>query len=527
MFNVAGVVHIPGTAVDIPILIVMVCVIMENARKFTMEVNMNKKILLTISILTILSFSTLAACGVAANNTSTESSAQATTLATEAIGLTTSEPTQELAAPPGGMPPGDNQPGGGTGTSDAGSALSTATGVYTLDGGTDDLSGQSYTASNDDQSAIYVTNGGTLTLDNATITTTGNTSSNDYSSFYGLNAAVLATSGSTVNISDSSINTTGSGANGAFATGTGSSVVLQNVTIDASGGGGHGVMATQGGTVSLTDVDITTSGANSAPIATDRGGGTITSLGGTVSTSGQDSPCLYSTGVLTSTDLTCTSTSSESAVIEGANSISVQNSSLISSMEDKWGVLIYQSMSGDAEGTEGTFSMTGGILANDATTGPLFFITNSTAYITLNSVEISAGSGVLLQAAGTDRWGTSGSNGGSAYLTANGQNLAGDFLVDDISTLSLTLQNSSSLTGAINANNTGQTVILNLDATSTWTVSADSYLTCLTESAGISGSTVSNIIGNGHTVYYQASACSELGGQTYTLSGGGYLMPSN
>ena len=58
MFNVAGVVHIPDTAVDILILMVMVYVITENARKSTMEANMNKKILLTISILTILGFST-------------------------------------------------------------------------------------------------------------------------------------------------------------------------------------------------------------------------------------------------------------------------------------------------------------------------------------------------------------------------------------------------------------------------------------------------------------------------------------
>ncbi|MDR3745813.1 MAG: hypothetical protein P4K80_06750 [Acidobacteriaceae bacterium] len=52
-----------------------------------------------------------------------------------------------------------------------------------------------------------------------------------------------------------------------------------------------------------------------------------------------------------------------------------------------------------------------------------------------------------------------------------------------------------------------------------------SYLTTLSDVAGISGTTVSNIVGNGYTVYYESSNNSSLGGLTYTLSGGGYLKP--
>jgi len=39
-------------------------------------------------------------------------------------------------------------------------------------------------------------------------------------------------------------------------------------------------------------------------------------------------------------------------------------------------------------------------------------------------------------------------------------------------------------------------------------------------------SSITNIIGNGHTVYYDAAACPELGGLTYTLVGGGTLQPA-
>jgi hypothetical protein len=89
------------------------------------------------------------------------------------------------------------------------------------------------------------------------------------------------------------------------------------------------------------------------------------------------------------------------------------------------------------------------------------------------------------------------------------------------------LQNGSSLTGAIDSANTAKSVVLTLDSTSTWTVTADFYLTGLS-GAAISGSTITNVVGNGHTVYYDATASANtgLGGQTYTLSGWGTLTPA-
>lgn len=427
--------------------------------------------------------------------------------------------------PSGGPPPGGAPAGSGTGATSGSDGLATATGAYTLDGGTATESGQIYTASNEDQSGVYVLNGGVLTLSNSSVVTSGDTSSDENSSFYGLNAGILAAGSSTITVNGGSISTTGSGANGAFATGEGSSVTLNDVTINASGDGGHGVMATQGGSVTLNNVTMNTSGAHSAPIATDRGSGKITSTGGSVITSGTDSPCYYSTGILDITGNTCTATGSEIAVIEGANSVSLTDSDTSSSVENKWGVMIYQSMSGDAEGTQGTFSMTGGSLTFTASSGPLFFVTNSTGIINLQEVDVTAASGLLVQAGGTERWGTSGSNGGTVIFTADEQSLTGDMTADNISSLTITLQNNSSLTGAINSGNTAQSVSLSLDAGSTWNVTADSYLTVLNDSAGISGTMITNITGNGHTVYYDPSANPELNGLTYALVNGGTLEP--
>jgi hypothetical protein len=305
-------------------------------------------------------------------------------------------------------------PDGAPGNASSDFSFDSIAAAYTQTGGTETKTGGAYTASETDQSAIFVTDGGTLTLTGATITTSGETSSADNSSFHGLNAAVLAAGGSTINLSDSTISTTGAGANGAFATEAGSTVNLSKVTIKATGDGGHAVMATNGGVMTLADVNMTTAGPYSGAIATDRGGGTITATGGAVTTTGQDSPGIYSTGAITVTGAIVSATGAESAVIEGANAITLVDTDLSSSLANKWGVMIYQSMSGDAEGTRGVFTMTGGSLANTAATGPLFYVNNSTGVITLKGVKVTAASGTLVDASANSRWGKSGSNGGHA-----------------------------------------------------------------------------------------------------------------
>jgi hypothetical protein len=425
--------------------------------------------------------------------------------------------------PPDGAP--GNPPGGAPGSSSS-SASVTLTGAYTLDGNTSSETGQTYPSTAADESAILVSNSGSLTLTKATVTKSGDSSSTDSSSFYGLNAAVLASSGARLDLSDSSITSNGIGANAAFSTGSGSSVSLSNVTIHATGDGAHAVMATQAGSMTLTNVNMTTTGGSSSAIATDRGGGTISVTGGTVTTSGQNSAGIYSTGNISVSGTSFSSTGAEAAVVEGANSITLKDVSLTSSKDSKWGVMIYQSMSGDASGTQGTFSMTGGSLSDTGSGSPLFYVTNSTAIITLQGVTLRAASGVLVNAA-AGNWGNSGSNGGTVNLTAISQDLSGDLNADPLSTIHLSLQKGASLVGAINAAHTALSTSLSLDASSQWTVTEDSYLTSLS-GATITGTQVTNITGNGHNVYYDASNSANLAlnGLTYSLVGGGSLSPA-
>lgn len=456
-------------------------------------------------VVTLVTGLVLAACGSATSVSTTSASSAAT------------------ASTTGGAQSGSQNggpPGGGSG---GGSAQYTPTGTYSQSSGSVTKSG-TFTSATKDRSGVLVS-AGSLTLNGATVTTSGASSSSDESSCYGLNAGVLARGGGTITMSGGSVTTSGDGANGVFAYGT-SKITLTGTTIKATGQYAHGIMTSGGGTIVAKDLTVSTSGGSSAPVATDRGGGTITVTGGSYTSSGNNSPGIYSTGNITATGATFLATGSEVVVIEGANNVTLNNASLTANKAGKWGVMIYQSMSGDASGTKGTYTQTGGSLTETASDSPLFYVTNTTGVITLSGVKISNASGTLLKAA-AGQWGASGSNGGTSVLTASGQTLTGNVVADKASSVTLTLKSGSSLSGAIDSADMAKSVALTLDASSAWNVTANSHVTSLT-GAVISGSTISNIKGNRHTVTYDknSSANAYLGGKTYTLAGGGTLAPA-
>ena len=173
-----------------------------------------------------------------------------------------------------------------------------------------------------------------------------------------------------------------------------------------------------------------------------------------------------------------------------------------SSDENVHNVMIYQSMSGDADVGTSTFSMTGGTLTGK--NGDLFYVTNTHCVLTLSGVTVKNqdADGYLLRVVGNSAshgWGTAGSNGAQVEFTADAQTLTGNILVDTISTLQLTLQNGSSFTGTINIvdNAEGGTAVSNnavvtIASGCTWTLTGDCTITSLTNNGTINF--------NGHTI---------------------------
>ena len=423
-------------------------------------------------------------------------------------------PGEESGNGPGGPPP--DAPGGSDNSSNSQSNAGTAT--YSQNGDAVSKFSQKLAATGEDQSVVKVANSGTLNLTNCVLSKTGECSSEENSNFYGINAAVLVNTAAKINLTGCTINTNGEGANAVFATGAGSLITLSNVTIKTTENSSRGLDATLKGTIKAKNVVIITQGAHCAALATDRGRGTVIVDGGIMLTSGEGSPGIYSTGSITVSNAQIKATGSEAAVIEGKNSITLANTSLIGTV--KCGAMLYQSFSGDAEVGTSSFVMTGGSLT--AEEGPLFYSTNTKGVIEVKGAELDAASGILLRA-GSDRWGNQGSNGAEIQFTADSEQLEGDVICDTISTIAIKLQKNTILKGAINTDNDAKSLTLTLDRSSQWNVTGNSYLTSLTDA----DNTLSNILDNGHIIYYNSknSANSWLFGKTYTLSHGGTLAP--
>ena len=206
---------------------------------------------------------------------------------------------------------------------------------------------ESMTNTTADQNAFISKNKAVVNIENSVFDKTGSTTSDDNSNFHGQNAVVLGIDGSQINIKGSNITSNAKGSNAVFATGESSVINVENTNIHTKSDSSRGLDATYKGTVNGKNLTITTEGAHSATMATDRGEGTITAEAAKLTTSGEGSPVIYSTGNIIVNNVNGIANNSEIGVIEGKNSITLTNSNVTGYKDN--GFMLYQSFSGDAE----------------------------------------------------------------------------------------------------------------------------------------------------------------------------------
>ena len=329
-----------------------------------------------------------------------------------------------------------------------------------------------------DQNSFIGKNKASITIDSSVFDKTGNTTNDDNSNFHGQNAVVLGIEGSQTSIKDSNITSNSIGSNAVFATGEGSVINVENTNIHTKGDSSRGLDATYKGTVNGKNLTITTEGAHSATLATDRGEGTITAEAAKLTTSGTGSPVIYSTGNITANNINGVANNSEIGVVEGKNSITLTNSNVTGYKDN--GFMLYQSFSGDAESGIARLKAENNTLTTHAT-GAFIYVNNTTAEadLTANTI-LMPNTTTLVKAAADSRWGKDGENGGHLTLRTSNQELSGNIVADSISTVALDMTNGSSLVGAINTDNTAKEVTVKLSKDSTWTLTGDSYVKSLT-----------------------------------------------
>ena len=357
---------------------------------------------------------------------------------------------------------------------------------------------------NEDGGHAIEADGESASYSNIKVVKTGE-SSGDEADFYGENAAIFATNGAALDLTEMVIETNGTHANAVFSYGEGTTVNVSDSVIETSGNCSGGIMTTGGGTMNAENLTIHTTGNSSAAIRSDRGGGTVTVNGGSYTTEGTGSPVIYSTADITVSDARMESTASQGVVVEGQNSVTLNDVTLIANNNTKnsdksdyyQAVMIYQSMSGDADEGNASFTMNGGTLTN--LNGDIFFVNNTLCDINLSNAQIvNEGDGIFLRAEAAG-WGNEGSNGGHVTLNASSQTIDGDMVVDEVSSLNLYLTEGSTFDGAINSDGEAGDVYVELSGGSTWKLTGDSYITSLTCDAD-------SIDLNGYTLYLNGKA---------------------
>ena len=342
----------------------------------------------------------------------------------------------------------------------------------------DEILGGTYIAEGDDESVLEASGSVQASVTGAALQKIGGSASSaDASSFRGVNAGVRVYGNAVVSLTDCEILATAPNATGVFAYEDGV-IYMDNCTVNVTGGGAGGVQVAGGGT--LIGQNLTVTSASKAAIRSDRGGGTLILDGGSYTSTGSNGcPAIYSTADITVRNADCISENSRAVIIEGKNSVTLENCTLTGNDQStKEGsvhanVLLYQSASGDASEGTSVFSMTGGSMT--CRSGAMFYCTNTASKVYLTDAELILSEDGTLLIVSAGRWGKDGRNGGNCAFAAQDQTLEGDILVDSISTLVLDLTNSS-YTGAIQGEGS---VSVTMDAASTWTLTGDSYITAL------------------------------------------------
>ncbi len=335
---------------------------------------------------------------------------------------------------------------------------------------------KTYVATGENESALEVSGNETVFVSDALIRKPeGGASSADEASFYGVNSAVRVYGNGALTLDGCSITADAKNATGVFAYKNGV-INLKDCEVCVTGGGAGGIQVAGGGT--LTGENLTVKSASKAAIRSDRGGGFLSLDGGTYVSMGKDGcPAIYSTAEIIVRNAECVSENSRAVIIEGKNSVTLENCTLSGNdQSSKAGsvhgnVLLYQSASGDAAEGTSTFSMTGGRITS--LSGAMFYCTNTSSVINLSNAELQLSEEESLIIVSAGRWGKEGKNGGKCTLNAVDQVLRGSVSVDGISSLNLSLSNSS-FEGSVSGDG-----IINvcLDEGSTWKLTGDSVVT--------------------------------------------------
>lgn len=320
------------------------------------------------------------------------------------------------------------------------------------------------------------------------------------------------------------------GAANVYAYGTDTVVNVTNSWLYSSGPVSHGLYASGNATIYGSNIAHFSGGYRSSAFSGDSPKGVIHVSDSVAHTAGIGSATFYALGEIFADNVLSVSEKGPVVFMDGAQNVSIANSDCTAGLLG--GLVIFSSqvrLSGASiDIRDSRIATTGG----DAPVPGLWF-GNTIADVRLSSVQVDTGGAALAVANYSqitqdfDYYASYADNSALApaevYVAVAESALAGDLVAYNGSYISWNLTAHSSWEGAAYSGFGESSVDVALDASSNWTLTADSYVQNLTDADG----TLANIASGGFNVYYNASALLNawLANATIAISGGGSVTP--
>ncbi|KAL1879299.1 hypothetical protein Daus18300_001880 [Diaporthe australafricana] len=386
---------------------------------------------------------------------------------------------------------------------------------------------ETYTADGNDTSVILVSGGADLDLSYVDVVKYGYASDLLSASFWGFNAAINVANASTASLDHVNV-TVHNGAANVYAYGTDTVVNVTNSWLYSSGPVSHGLYASGNATIYGSNLAHFSGGYRSSAFSGDSPKGIIYVSDSVAHMAGIGSATFYALGEIFADNVLSVSEKGPVVFMDGAQNVSIANSDCTAGLLG--GLVIFSSQ---VRLSGGTIDIRDSRISTAAAGVPGLWFGNTIVDVSLTAAKVETGSGPLVVANYSqitqdfDYYASYADNSAlspaEVYLTVAESALAGDLVAYNGSYISWNLTAHSSWEGAAYSGYSDSYVDVALDATSSWTLTADSYVQNLTDA----DATLANIASGGFNVYYNTSALLNgwLAGSTISLEGGGSATP--
>ncbi|KAJ5784705.1 uncharacterized protein N7503_009917 [Penicillium pulvis] len=397
--------------------------------------------------------------------------------------------------------------------------------THKVNGKTSSANHVTWSATANDTSVLVVANDASFTGTYMNFEKSGYSTNLNDASFWGFNAAINVANASTA-VFDKINVTVHNGAAQVYSYGTDTVVHVNNAWLYSSGPVSHGLYASGNGTIIGRNIEVYSGGKRSSSFSGDSPGGyiyvydsvahaagigsaTFYALGeihakNVVSLS-ENGPVVFSDGVQTADLIDCDCTAGLLGGVAMFSSSTLQSGAVLNLTNTKFTTL----------GSEMPGLWFGNIIADAYLTNSQL-VTKSGILVVANYSQITQDFDYYAGYADNNALSPAG-----VTVSVTESDMTGDLVAYNGSSIDWSLAKYSSWTGTAYSGYGDVSFGVSLDATSNWTMTANTVVQNFTDSL----TSLKNIHSQGHTLYYNATVNAWLKGKTVSLPGGGSAKP--